>query len=84
MNEIEKQLLRMFILSIYESGNGVDDVITFIQKTKANQKQQVVDWLNARKATNTATIAQLDAQKAAAETRLTTENTNIDSLITKL
>lgn len=83
MNELEMALLDAFIVDTLEK-LGVRQLTLFLAKSKTNQKAEVQTWLLARKAANQNTITNLDAAKTVTQTNLTTENSSIDSLITKL
>lgn len=90
MNDNQKQVVAQFLIEKYRameainSGDGMKGLVEFVIQTQAQQKAELTKWLDDRKTQTLATKAGLDAEKTAAETRLTNEVALIDAVKGKL
>lgn len=87
MNENEKRIIDRFCESLYhvcEAAGSFRPLTELLLKTKVQQKADLVAWLDARKSSNTAESGTLAAKKTAMESSLSAENSQIDSVVSKL
>ena len=85
MNEKQKQLVLQFFGEKLQSINQnpiqfAEWLMTYFTKPKADQKADIVAWLDERKVRNTAQLNALDAQKITAQDALNGENSAIDGI----
>lgn len=86
MDTQQKQVLSQFFISKFteDQANFHLWLVEFALKSKAQQKAEVVAWLDAKKTTNTAAFNGVDTQAQAWKDNLTAENSNIDAIKTLL
>ncbi len=83
LSEQARQILGVFFAEQASENTGVDWLVDFVLLSQRDQAQALKQWAQAKRSAAVNNQAGLDAERAAAETRLATDITELDSIITE-